>query len=66
MTTCSSPVADVVEEPLDHRPRTRSAFTAISAPRKTPVSEAFFCMSGQTSGGAASRPALPTQLMRPR
>ena len=46
--------------------RTRAGSRPISAPRKTPVSDAFFSISGHTSGGDASRPARPTQLIRPR
>ena len=44
----------------------RSGCRTISAPRNTPVIEPFFCMIGQTSGGCSSRPARPTQLIRPR
>ena len=45
----------------------RSLSITISAPRNTPVSEAFFCMSGHTSRCACPRGRpRPTQLTRPR
>ena len=46
--------------------RVRAGSADISAPRKTPVSVAFFCMMADTVGGRVSRPALPTHETRPR
>ena len=44
----------------------RTRGVAISAPRNTPVSDAFRPMSGDTSMATRSRPALPTVMARPR
>ena len=66
MTTAQLARRDALQQALDHRPGRGCGSRPISAPRNTPVSDAFFSISGQTSGGAVSRPARPTQLIRPR